>query len=52
MTYDALYAPEEVICEGDSAATPNPLVASIEYPSLVEEDFFVREHINLTPGNR
>ena len=43
VTWDALYVTEEVICKGDSSATPNPHVASIEGPSLVEENFFVGE---------
>ena len=34
--------------EGDSSATPNPHVASIEDPSLVVEDFNVEEQVSLT----
>ena len=38
----------ESIHEGDSLAMPNPLVALIEDPYLVKEDFFAEERECLT----
>ena len=50
VAWEALYATEEVIYEGDFSAMSNPPVASIEYPSLVVEDFLEEEQVSLTPS--